>query len=83
MGEILANGGKRLNFFVPPDLFMRAMRETLERKIKISEFLRQALEHYLETSDAEKMKRLLEEGYRNNYHSDLELNKEWESTDAS
>ena len=83
MSGILANGGKRLNFFVPPDLYFRAMSEAQEKKIKISEFIRQALEQYLEKGEAEKMKKLLEDGYRENYHSDLELNKEWESADAS
>jgi hypothetical protein len=83
MRKILANEPKRLNFFVPPDLYLRVMRESKDKKIKISELIRQALEIYVKTSEAERMKKLLEEGYRANYHTDLELNKEWESADAN
>jgi hypothetical protein len=76
------NGAKRLNFFVSPDLYLRALRETKHQKIKISEILRQALEQYLERLDGEKMKKELEDGYKANYHADLQLNKEWEAADA-
>ena len=82
MDASLVSNGKRLNFFVDPDLYTRVNREAEDRKIKISEFLRRALEYYLERSEAERMKKILEEGYKANYETDLELNREWESVDA-
>jgi tRNA A-37 threonylcarbamoyl transferase component Bud32 len=82
MDASLVSNGKRLNFFVDSNLYSRINREAEDRKIKISEFLRRALEYYLERSEAERMKKILEEGYKANYETDLELNREWESVDA-
>jgi hypothetical protein len=82
MDASLVSGGKRLNFYVGPDLYLRASREAEDRKTKISEVLRRALEFYLERSEAERMKKILEDGYKANYEADLELNQEWESVDV-
>ena len=72
----------RKNFYLSADLLERAEKVANERALNLSLIVSEALAHYLESLEKQKIELALEEGYKANETYYLRMSKEWEAADA-
>ena len=72
---------KRVAVDLPESLYVRAERATEELSMNRSDFMRQAVESYLELLQQQKLAQELAEGYRLNAGLDRAVGKEFSSVD--
>ena len=77
----ITNKKERLSFFVNSELSEKVNRISKQSKLTVSEFVRRALQNYIDLMEKEKINNELEAGYKANYDYYLKSQEDWKYAD--